>query len=93
VPAYAILAQLDPAFTISAGAESGARMDGYKAFYFSFITLCTVGYGDVVPASKVAQMLAIVEAIAGLFYVAVLISRLVAIYSTAQQTAKEPLEP
>jgi Ion channel len=82
VPAYALVAQINPgAFVISG--DSSARMDGFRAFYFSFITLCTVGYGDVVPASRAAQMLAIVEAIVGLFYVAVLISRLVAIYSSA----------
>jgi len=82
VPAYVVVAHLDPrAFVISG--DASARMDGFRAFYFSFITLCTVGYGDVVPASRVAQMLAITEAIAGLFYVAVLISRLVAIYSAA----------
>ncbi len=82
VPAYAMAAQIDPgAFVISG--DASAKLDGFRAFYFSFITLCTVGYGDVVPASRVTQMLAIVEAIVGLFYVAVLISRLVAVYSSA----------
>jgi hypothetical protein len=83
LPAYVIVGQLNPsAFVLGPGAESGATFDGFRAFYFSFITLCTVGYGDVVPVSKVARMLAVTEAIAGLFYVAVLISRLVAIYSS-----------
>ena len=85
IPAYLLVARLNPgAFALGAG--SGA-MDGFQAFYFSFITLCSVGYGDVTPVSKVARMLAVTEAIAGLFYVAVLISRLVAIYSSAQSTA------
>jgi hypothetical protein len=85
VPAYALVAHMNPgAFVLSAGAEAGAKMDGFREFYFSFITLCTVGYGDVVPVSKVARMLAIMEAITGLFYVTVLISRLVAIYSSPQ---------
>jgi hypothetical protein len=80
IPAYVAAARLNPAaFTMPAG----ATMEGFNAFYFSFITLCTVGYGDVTPASKMARMLAVVEAIAGLFYVAVLISRLVAIYTSA----------
>lgn len=86
-PAYFVVAQIDPAaFTIG----GGATMDGFRAFYFSFITLCTVGYGDIVPASRLAQMLAITEAIAGLFYVAVLISRLVAIYSSAPPAGPAP---
>jgi voltage-gated potassium channel len=81
VPAYMLTAQVNPAaFTISS--EQNAHMDGFHSFYFSFITLCTVGYGDVVPVSKVARTLAILEAIVGLFYVAVFISRLVAIYSS-----------
>jgi hypothetical protein len=46
------------------------------------VTLCTIGYGDITPVSKAARMLTVTEAIAGLFYVAVLISRLVAIYSS-----------
>ncbi len=79
MPAYVLLTRLNPgAFNV----PSGAVMDRFSAFYFSFMTLCTVGYGDLTPVSKVARMLAVLEAIAGLFYVAVLISRLVAIYSS-----------
>jgi hypothetical protein len=63
-------------------------MEGFNAFYFSFITLSTVGFGDITPVSKVARTLAAMEAITGLFYVAVLISRLVALYSTPNSTPK-----
>jgi hypothetical protein len=81
VPFYLMAAKLDPsAFTLSQGA--GSTMDSFNCLYFSFITLCTVGYGDVVPVSKGARILAITEAVAGLFYMAVLVSRLVAIYSS-----------
>jgi voltage-gated potassium channel len=45
--------------------------------YYSFITLTTVGYGDVVPAKAAARGLAIVEAIVGQFYIAVLIAELI----------------
>jgi len=84
IPAYVVVARINPsAFTMPAG----SIMDGFNAFYFSFMTLCTVGYGDITPVSKVARMLAVMEAITGLFYVAVLVSRLVAIYSTSQPTA------
>ena len=99
VPAYLLVARLNPAaFVMTAGTDTGAPMDGFHAFYFSFITLCTVGYGDVTPVSKVARMLAVVEAIAGLFYMAVLISRLVSVYSSnqpadgsdSQESGREP---
>lgn len=58
-----------------------AGLDGFNAFYFSFVTLSTVGYGDITPISKVARMLATLEAMVGLLYVAVLIARLVSLYS------------
>jgi hypothetical protein len=45
--------------------------------YFSFITLATIGYGDVTPHAGPARSLAILEGIFGIFYVAVLVSRLV----------------
>ena len=47
--------------------------------YFSFMTLTTVGYGDIVPAAPVARMLAMGEAVAGQLYLAVLLARLVAL--------------
>ena len=50
------------------------------AFYFSFITLSTVGYGDITPVSRIARWLAAMEAMTGQLYVAVLIARLVALY-------------
>jgi hypothetical protein len=45
--------------------------------YFSFITLTTVGYGDVVPIKSAARGMAMVEAVTGQFYVVVLIAELI----------------
>jgi len=84
--AYWLVAQVTPtafAFNTNAGRQS---MNGFNAFYFSFITLSTVGYGDITPVSKVARMLAAMEAMTGLFYVAVLIARLVSLYSAPGST-------
>lgn len=47
------------------------------AIYFSFVTLATLGYGDIVPKTEVARGITVVEAIAGQLYLAVLIARLV----------------
>jgi hypothetical protein len=80
--AYWLVDQLTPgafAFNTNEGKQS---ISGFNAFYFSFVTLSTVGYGDITPVSKVARMLAAMEAMTGLLYVAVLIARLVALYST-----------
>ena len=88
-PAYVLIAYLTPgAFVFTAVFQDGSAMKGFNAFYFSFITLCTVGYGDVIPASHVARMLVVMETISGLFYMAVLVSRLVAVYST--QNSPDP---
>jgi hypothetical protein len=86
--AYVMVGHLNPkAFVFGPGLDAGAGMDGFHAFYFSFITLTTVGYGDILPVSKAARMLAVTEAISGLLYLGVFISRLVAIYSSAHPTA------
>lgn len=49
--------------------------------YFSFITLTTAGYGDIVPLTRAAQALSILEALFGQLYLAILISRLMAVYT------------
>jgi voltage-gated potassium channel len=56
-------------------------INNFTALYFSFITLSTVGYGDIIPVSGVARMLAMVEAVFGMFYVTLLVARLVSLYS------------
>ena len=45
--------------------------------YFSFVTLATLGYGDISPVHPVARSLAVAEAITGQLYLAILIARLV----------------
>jgi voltage-gated potassium channel len=81
--AYWLVAWVTPtAFAFNTTTGTKESIEGFNAFYFSFITLSTVGYGDITPVSKVARMLAATEAMTGLLYVAVLIARLVALYST-----------
>jgi hypothetical protein len=47
--------------------------------YFSFTTLTTVGYGDVVPVHPAARSLAMLEAVTGPLYIAILLARLVSL--------------
>lgn len=54
--------------------------------YFSFVTLTTLGYGDVVPVSSQARSLAIVEAVTGVLYIAILIARLVGLHGARPRT-------
>jgi hypothetical protein len=55
---------------------AGGRLH-YILTYFSMITLTTLGYGDIVPATDAARGLSAVEAITGQFYIAVLIAELI----------------
>src|SRR6266566_4780369 len=85
--AYWLVDQIVPnAFAFNTTTGTKESMEGFNAFYFSFITLSTVGYGDITPVSKVARMLAATEAMTGLLYVAVLIARLVGLYSTPKSS-------
>ena len=58
----------------------GADLIKDDLFYFSFVTLCTLGFGDVVPITRPARSLTILEAVIGQLYIAVLIARLMGSY-------------
>jgi hypothetical protein len=53
--------------------------------YFSFVTLSTVAYGDILPLTGPARGLAALEGIIGQFYLAVLVARLVGLYIVHRQ--------
>lgn len=55
---------------------------GMEAFYFSFITMTTLGYGDILPLSEQARSISIILSILGPMYVAILISMLVGKYAS-----------
>jgi hypothetical protein len=65
---------------------------GLQLTYFSFVTLTTVGFGDVLPVSSTAKMLVILEAIIGQFYVAVVVAYLVSMYITHKIAFKHEKE-
>ena len=48
--------------------------------YFSFVTLTTCGYGDIIPRSQALRTFAVLEAVMGQMYLAVLIARLVGLH-------------
>jgi hypothetical protein len=82
---YLLVAVLDPnAFLLAGSAAAGNAVDGFKALYFSFVTITTMGYGDISPASPVARTLAVLEATTGVLYLAVLVARLVTLYTDKQ---------
>jgi peptidoglycan/LPS O-acetylase OafA/YrhL len=52
----------------------------WRLIYYSFVTLTTVGYGDITPANAYSETLAWLEAIVGQFYIAILVASLVGMY-------------
>ena len=52
-----------------------------RAVYFSFVTIATLGYGDIVPKSEVTQGMAVLQAVGGQMYLAVLVARMVSLYT------------
>ena len=75
---YLFIFELDPtAFT---GIESGNWKQNFSQMaYYSFVTLTTLGYGDMLPVNKVAQFFVYMEAIIGVFYMAIIVSSLISL--------------
>ena len=61
-------------------ASGGGGFTLSSAIYFSYVTLATLGYGDVVPRVNVARGLAVVEALGAQLYLTVTVARLVSLY-------------
>jgi hypothetical protein len=78
---YVFLDTVHPgSFASGATGEAIKRLGPEDLLYFSFVTLTTTGYGDIAPATAHARSLAILEQLAGTFYIAILIARLTGLY-------------
>ncbi len=76
---YGFIEKLHPG-SFFFGPNANYMIAGPDLLYYSFITLTTVGYGDIVPLTTYARTFAVLEAVFGVFYTAILISRLVSAY-------------
>lgn len=52
-----------------------------EMLYFSFVTLLTIGYGDITAALDIGQTFAVIEGMIGQFYIAILVARIVSVYA------------
>jgi hypothetical protein len=78
---YKAVLWTDPAAFAGAGwADASTTTRHQDLMYLSYVTLTTLGYGDVTPVSAQARSLAIVEAVTGVLYMAIVIARLVGLY-------------
>jgi len=66
-----------------------STVDWRQFVFFSFTTLTSTGYGNIVPISGYAQSAAILEQLAGVFFVAVLVARLTGLYQPAGTSRKK----
>jgi uncharacterized membrane protein len=80
---YTIVAMANPHAFSGIQAPDGRGWDS-GWLYFSFITMTTLGYGDVAPVSAIARTLAYLQAIFGQFYIAILVAGLVGAYITSR---------
>jgi hypothetical protein len=77
--AYGMIEQLQPG-SFRDTVLPGKHFMPSELIFFSFVTLTTVGYGDIIPWSSHARSLAMLEAVTGIMYPAVLIGRLVGLH-------------
>jgi hypothetical protein len=92
--AYQLVVQQAPgAIHFEAGVADTPSRDPNHLIYFSFITLTTVGYGDVRPVHPVVRSLAVAEALVGQLYLAILIGSLVGMALQAKSVTEDSGDP
>ncbi len=85
---YLIILFFDPnAFT---GLEVTNWQEGFSRIaYYSFVTLTTLGYGDILPHDHIAEFFVYMESIIGVFYMAIIVSSLISLRLAAIQEERE----
>jgi hypothetical protein len=81
---YALTESLRPGSFAPANLDLGGADAFFHFLYFSFTTLTTTGFGDIVPVSHQARSFVIIEQFTGVFFVGVLIARLAGLYPAKQ---------
>lgn len=85
---YTIVGTADPkAFTWTISTDDLRVMAGFTALYFSVEILTALAFGDILPVSNVARMMTVFEATTGIFYVTILIARLVGLYTSKSSSS------
>ncbi|MFA6413542.1 MAG: ion channel [Syntrophales bacterium] len=89
--AYSLLEHLCPgSFYYSLPQKVGHMISSSFFTYFSFVTLTTIGYGDISPVSEGAKLLVIAEAILGQLYIAIFLARIIATYQGRKKPGLPP---
>jgi hypothetical protein len=73
-------------FSFQGASLAGSRQNLLAhTIYFSFVTLGTLGYGDIIPVGGPARALAVTESITAQMYLVVVVARLVSLYKTSAE--------
>ncbi|MDN0073393.1 ion channel [Crenobacter sp. SG2303] len=91
---YFALDKLDPSSLLISAGQGPQSVDFFSAQYFSFVSLTTMGFGDIVATSRSARGLVMFEAVSGQMYLAVLVARLVGLFGSeivARQERRGPV--
>lgn len=84
--AYFLIENLWPSSFAFAGSPFSEPLQAYpKLLYYSFITLTTTGTGDIYPTVDSVRALATVEAICGIFYIAIFITGMISILTVREK--------
>ena len=85
---YLIILAMDPqAFT---GIEASNWQQAFaRVAYYSFVTLTTLGYGDILPTNHIAEFFVYIEAIIGVFYMAIIVSSLISLHLSENEEKKK----
>jgi hypothetical protein len=86
---WVALERVMPGSLLVGGAPMASGMTLPDGIYFSFVTLATLGYGDIAPATPIARGIAVFEAVFGQLYLAVMVARLVSL-RIAEETRDAP---
>ena len=85
---YLLLLVMDPA--AFSGIETANWQESFsRVAYYSFVTLTTLGYGDILPTNHVAEFFVYLEAIIGVFYMAIIVSSLISLRLAALDKEKQ----
>jgi hypothetical protein len=86
--AYSVLEYMQPG-SFKGLTELVSPASDLDWIYFSFVTITTLGYGDITPLTQTARSLAVAEAIVGQFYIAVLVAGLVSAYISSKRDSND----
>ncbi len=83
---FEIVEALRPgSLTLGVGGEAIPEAHNFRTLlYYSFVTISTLGYGDITPATQLARVLALLEAVLGQLFLVVVVARLVGLYTAEQ---------